>query len=903
VSVRTPRAGRVGLAALVATAASLLVAPQPSGAAHAVPGSSGTDTSVAPTDSKVTVRGRGRFSDLELTVNQTRNLANQAVSVTWTGGRPTTDFGGGSGTIGEHFLQMFQCWGDDDGSNAGNPGPPPEQCQQGATAGAFEGSPTGTIFQGNTLTRVISQRGAPNFDPSLGTLDEFGSVSLPFRAVDGTVVPQWRDTSFNPQISGGNFWLNPYFNIITTNEIAGARTQPDGTGADLFEASTGLESSGLGCGQSVQEQTDGSTKVPRCWLVVVPRGGAAEENEGAGISPFFGVATSPLAPAAWRNRIAIPLEFNPVDSSCPLAADQRRIVGSELASGAVASWQPALCATSGLSPYAFGAISDSRAREQLVQAVPGSAGMAVTSRPIDPALVDPENPVVYAPLTLSGTVIGFNIERLPRVVFPSGQEPSEEVLAGARDLAGVRVAQLNLTPRLVAKLLTQSYRSQVEIAATKPPYPWAPANPLHIGVDPDFLQFNPEFELLRTDTKNMGGLVVPGPGSDGALRVWEWVLADPEASSWLAGTPDPFGMSVNPVFSTSPAVHPQGVAFGDPVPDSYPKNDPYCYQGTEVGPLKVVPPALCGLDWMPYTQTLRDAARATRAASDRARTLVNPSPSAADQVYKQDPPQALGQRAILSITDSASAAQYGVQVARLSRSGDNNPDRRFIAPDGAGLTAGAAAIVAGADPGTGPAEAYPLTELTAAAVTPLGLDDTARREYAAFVEYAVGPGQTPGFEYGRLPAGYQPLPEDLRARAMAAARLIRELTVDEEAEAPPEAAETPTGPRSGLEPALLPTPAPRAQPGAGEGRPPVPPAAAGAAGTATSAPAKRVLERVAESRPSQRYRVGASRYALPVLVVVALLSGLGALEITKRRSRHHVGVGSPTPATRAAGPS
>lgn len=886
------RGWRCVVAACLLVVSVVAVPSTASWAVDAVPGSAGTDTSLPLTDSHLTVSGRGRFADLTVSVNQTRKLVNQAISVTWAGGTPTKSFPGPE-AFGEHFLQMFQCWGDDDGSNPGNPGPPPEQCQQGATNGVYGGSPTGRLFQGNTSTRVISQRGDPSFDPARGTLDEFGAVSLPFRAVDGTVVPQWRDTSFNPQIGGGDYWLNDYFNIITTNEVAGSRTSPAGTGAELFEATTGLESSGLGCGQKVQKQPDGASKAPRCWLVVVPRGSTTDENRGHNLDPALGVGTSPLTPAVWQNRIAVPLEFNPVETSCPLSADQRRIVGSELLSGAVASWQPALCATPGLSPYAYSAISDGQARQQLLSGVPGAPGMAVVSRPVDAATVDARNPVVYAPLSLSGIVIGFNVERRPEVSFPQGEKPPEEVLEAAEKLAGVRVAQLHLTPRLVAKLLTQSYRLQVEIGASKPPYPWTAKNPLHLDADPDFLQFNPEFRLLQTPSKNMSGLVLPSPNSDAALQVWEWVLSDPEAKLWLAGTADPWGMNVNPVYSTSPSVNPQGTSFGDPLPDSYPKSDPYCFQGPDIasGRFVTTPPPLCGLDWLPYAQSLRDAARATRAANDGAKTVVDIAAISPDQVYKSDGPQGLGSRSILSMTDTASAAQYGVQAARLSRAGDNAVDRRFVAPDQAGLAAGGAALAAKGDagflepsPSTTPPDAYPLTALTYAAVTPIGLDATARREYAAFVDYAAGPGQEPGFEYGQLPAGYQPLPEHMRAQAKAAATLIRDLTVADVPEEPLTTSEPPT---AGETPSDVPAPEASADepaveqvPGAGAATP-----GPGTGPAALPRPKASAIDKVIDAATTRAYRLAATRYALPVLVVVALLAALGALELTKRRSR------------------
>ena len=190
--------------------------------------------------------------------------------------------------------------------------------------------------------------------------------------------------------------------------------------------------------------------------------------------------------------------------------------------------------------------------------------MVVVSRPLSPASLNPDSPVIYAPISLSGLVIGFNIERNPRPEAP----------AEAQQLSGVRVAELNLTPRLVAKLLTQSYRLQVTIG-TPPAYDWMVENPADLGTDPDFLRFNPEFQLLYTaDGRTFSGLQLPAGSSDAALQVWEWILADAEARAWLNGTPDEWGMKVNPVYAATAAANSNGVAFGDPLPNSFPKGDP-----------------------------------------------------------------------------------------------------------------------------------------------------------------------------------------------------------------------------------------------------------------------------------------------------------------------------------------
>jgi len=875
---------RVLAAALLVTvgAASMTVG---NAAAESLAGSQGTDTSLPATDSQLTVSGRGEFADLAITVNQTAKLTNQAVSITWTGGQPTI---AGPGRFGSRYLQIMQCWGDDDGAVADNPGPPPEQCVQGAVAGTFGGLPGGLYPSGFSLSRIISRSDWPNFDTEVGRLDtRTTNVWLPFRAVGGIVVDIQTDPTFNPSVVGGNFWLNPYFGLTTTNEIGGAITGPDGTGAELMQVLTGVQSSGLGCGQTVQPIPDSTAKkVPKCWIVVVPRGTPSDENVG---TPFeanadqFGVATSPLSPTAWQHRIAIPIEFNPVDSSCTLADDERRLAGNEMALPAVASWQPVLCATAGLPPYSYAPISDASARQQITAATTGAPGMVVVSRPLATTNLDPAKPLVYAPISLSGLVIGFNIERNPATDAPED----------AQQLAGVRVAELNLTPRLVAKLLTQSYREQVVIQAA-PDYPWLSANPAHMGKDPDFLRFNPEFEQLQiADGRSFSGLQLPAGNSDAALQMWEWVLADPEAKAWMDGAADEWGMTVNPIYATAAAKNSTGRAFADPLPSTFPKGDPYCYQAPSRGDgNSIVPPLLCGTDWMPYARSFAEAAQVTRSASTGARIVDNPFAQVASEVWTRELPQFLGRRVVLSITDSPSAAQFGLQTASLSRAGDNGANRTFIAPDAAGLTAGAAAMAPKAVPSVlepAPAavapSAYPLTALTYAAISPLALDSAARSEYAAFIDYAAGPGQVPGLELGLLPRGYAPLPFSLQTQAVAAAALVRSMTPAPEpapvttvttAAVQPRPSFTPQTPVVAPPSATVPAPASSVVPDT--------------TGAEVSTPT--TIEQIDEEPEpggatilTPVVAVARSRYAVPGLGAVVIGSALGVLEITKRPRR------------------
>ena len=176
---------------------------------------------------------------------------------------------------------------------------------------------------------------------------------------------------------------------------------------------------------------------------------------------------------------------------------------------------------------------------------------------------------------------------------------------------------------------------------------------------------------------------------------------------------------------------------------------------------------------------MQTAAQNASLASDGAKTTFSPTATSADNAWSSNGPQLAGSHLVMTITDTASAAQYGLQTADLSRSGDDTANPTFVAPNRAGLLAGEQAMTQSRTPGvlqTNPATtapgAYPLTMLSYGAVMPEGLTPAERTIYANFIQYAAGPGQTSGVVPGDLPAGYVPLPAALLALDAAAEQSI-----------------------------------------------------------------------------------------------------------------------------------
>ncbi|MGW0882077.1 hypothetical protein [Streptomyces sp. NPDC002671] len=734
---------RVVAGAAVGALAGLAVA-QAAPAATAAPAA--RSASSDGSGSAVTVSGRGEFKNMKFTVGQTTHLTSQAIKVSWTGGTPTTF----AGTLfNTDFVQIMQCWGDDDHSVPGNPGPPRTQCEYGASPTTNRSSWPGT---GMDDTRQVFYSAEPT---NYGQDDRYGAdnpnapADVPFRAVDGTVITTGTQN-------------NPFFNRNTTNEVDFARTGDGGNGEEYFETQTALEAPHLGCGALVKA---GGTAKPRsCWLVIVPQGHL--DLDGAPYADHSQVnAGSPVSSTNWKNRIAIPLHFNPVGSSCALGAKERPTTGSELAADAMTSWQAALCPTGKVFGYTQQGEPDTRSQ----LAADGSSGLAFTTRALgaDDGTTAPSGTTTYAPVALSGAVIAFTIERRPMADAPDD----------IRKRAGTKVESIKLTPRLVAKLLTESYRNSPWGAVlgdkVAKGYDWVKNNPAGLATDPEFIALNPEFahlsvaETPATDTDLMTSL----DHTDTARALWQWIMGDKEARQFLSGVSDN-GMMVNPYYSTNPEWSATGNTFDPAHTDDFPKSDPWCTVLPGTGAPKEA--LQCMGDFHPYVEDMHSGALHTRRADNLWKSiwdeLGNPP------AYKSPGPQIVGSRFVITVTDAASAARYNLQTAQL-----RNAAGKFVAPTEAALTEAAKSAggkdVAEITPANATAKgAYPLAQLVWAAARPGSLKPNARADYAALLKYAAGAGQVPGTDPGRLPVGYAPLSAGLRERALKAADALLHYT-------------------------------------------------------------------------------------------------------------------------------
>ncbi|WP_329256315.1 hypothetical protein OG223_32855 [Streptomyces sp. NBC_01478] len=633
------------------------------------------------------------FSGLKVTVHQTQDLTGQGVRVTWTGGAP-------SDNSYSNFLSVMQCWGDEAS------GPDRTQCEYGLAAGAQSGNGR-YVFQGGSTV------GDPLETESGTPVDRNGTHYAPFRPVEGQGDPTTSGTDIT------------YFNDGDTNAVAFLPNDGDGGGDMSFELKSAVEQPALGCGA----RTTAAGAIQPCWLVVVPRG---THNASGAVYRSGDVVSSSLSRSNWNQRIVFPLGFAPVTDNCDPDKPERGIMGSELATDAVTSWQSALCRT-GTYRFNYTQSGEQQARDAVTSG-DSLAGLAMTVDPVEPVDGAPE--VVHAPVAVTGLTIGF--------VW------MYDVTGGSRPLP-----ELKLDQRLLAKVLTQSYPLSLVKPGDKVPAHLA-GNPQSIVKDPEFLRLNPGL-ADQAAANTPFGLAVTVDNTDSANLVWKYILANADAKDFLAGKADPWGMKVNPSYGNG--------VISDSL-DFFPKTDLTPTTTACGGGYPDI--TYNGLDVVPYMNDMHDAALKIRRGSigtayNCDTTTTPPKPAALDRPIPTQQRQ-------FGIVDNASATRYLLGAAALP-----NADGDYVKPTNESLLKAVAEMpdsdVAGVkapDPGTMKDGAYPLTAVVYAAAS-LDQAKDARLDYAKVMRYAAGDGQTQGTVKGQLPYGYAPLPAALRTRAKQAA--------------------------------------------------------------------------------------------------------------------------------------
>lgn len=547
-----------------------------------------------------------------------------------------------------------------------------------------------------------------------------------------------------------------------TNEINRVPTDPDGNGNISMELLIDLDAPHLGCGRVV----DGRPRA--CWLVAVPRWAPEPTVQEAQGTFDPGLSPGPLDLEIWSRRVQVPLYFLPVASGCTIGEGLKQIVTNDMTRPAFLSWQPAFCRTPETAASVSNSLQDFQVRGAL--SAPNRMGVVGVPPPVAGTLVT-------APVASSALVIALAVDR------PTGGP----------------FTQLNLTPRLVAKLLTQSYSASAQpngpsVPQDDPALQFPAENRRNLVDDPEFIAINPEYSVLGP-SGYLHALTVAANTTDAYQVLWQWVLSDEDAKEFLDGEPDPSGMRVNPFYRGLITEQTAGFSVLDPT----------CRQVLAQPEYAGWPP-LCTFNYQARTENDLASGRSLVRGDPLRRTVLPTTPNQQPQTYAADSRIGRGDvpSTLLAVTTAAAAERFGLFTASL-----RNADGQFVTPTLAAMASARDQMpvrddgVLVPDPSTVGNDGYPLTVMSYASVDVAETTQAQNDAFADMLEYIAGPGQVVGRVNGLLPPGYLPLSPRLAEQTLAAATLLRDPSA---LLPPPSSSPAPTSPAVSTTPTQTPPP-------------------------------------------------------------------------------------------------
>lgn len=661
-------------------------------------------------------------------VDRTRQLrGRERIKVSWSGAHPSAARAanpyGETGLAQEYPVVILQCRGVDDPTVPLVRQVRPQTCWTSTRLQRSRATVARTAVWRHDLYAAAAEReqrtGVDPYPAEECPEAELLSVHLtPFEAANGTRYLACSAETMPPEAAVGA--------AFPPAEVA-AFSDLDGRGEVQFEVRTEVENESMGC----------SAKV-RCSLVVIPIMGIscadadpecrktgrfvsgsnnfANEGIDEAVSPAYW-----WSPSNWRNRFSVPLDFALPPDACDVL-DPRAptgFYGSELMSQAALQWAPAYCLREDRFKFQHNRMSDEAAFALMENG--GGPAAFVTSQ------MTPEggDPIGYAPTAVTGFAVGYVIDKPEN----AGEYP-----------------RLRLTPRLLAKLLTQSYPASDRGRQ----HPGMESNPLSINLDPEFVALNPGLDQVpREAAATVLSLSEP---SDVVASLTEYIDSDPAARAFMAGKPDPWGMRINPSYRDLDLPVSTWPLLDTFVPQSEleclrENPAPYLTQvAAPVNSLRKIAEAV--LDGWPNVQTRCDRATST-------------DPWKLGRVDRQG----IGTRFMMGIVSLGDAARLGLRTAELQTQ-DTKRGTRFVGPTPASLTA--AVTLGRQERRHGPftwtqqqvrasGRAYPGTQVVYTAAKLEGLARSEAVKVAQFMRVAVTEGQRPGPGNGQLPSGYLPI--------------------------------------------------------------------------------------------------------------------------------------------------
>jgi hypothetical protein len=457
----------------------------------------------------------------------------------------------------------------------------------------------------------------------------------------------------------------------------------------------------------------------------------------------------------WRNRLSVPITMAPSPTACSIlnTSAPLYVYGSESMIQTSLQWAPHFCLDPKLFKFQHVQVPEPQAKNLLVS---GAIEAAFQAGPPDTPF---PRPTVQAPVAYTGFAVATLVD----------------------DQTGHELTGIKLTPRLIAKLLTESYPSNANVRADLTDLPSSnpehvlATNPLIMAKDPEFIALNPTAVQDPGFYEPASTMYVMSSDSDVMSALTAYINADPEARAWLNGKPDPWGMVVNPNYKDIALPVKNWPMLDTLVSQHMVESGNTCVQVSPVPWLPLVASPVSAMATITLNMQYGLAQSTIRCSNpgDPNQKLV--------ALGRERP----GVRFALGLVSLGDVARYKLDTAALQTSVsagaatafDGDSGRTFVQPTDASMRAAAALFKANRSLNTWAFDygalassptAYPGALLMSMDVPTSGLTRADAAKYATFLRFAAGPGQTPGVGSGDLADGFMPLTADNGLGAQAA---------------------------------------------------------------------------------------------------------------------------------------
>jgi hypothetical protein len=577
--------------------------------------------------------------------------------------------------------------------------------------------------------------------------------------------------------------VESYTQAGTTTQASDCEDVPNdpvcGTGYTDIQIQTRLQNNVLGCDNAdpcslaVLPQWGGNTyaQPANCEdhsLDLPDNGGYA--------STQYGDYTSCM----WNDRVVVPLSFASTSRQLCASNDYAfSAQGSPMLERVMSQWEPGWCtATQGKVDFNYDSgVNEEEARTGFLgggSSLSSSTDVALVTDPASSEQTsESSRQFTYAPIATTSITLAYYVDNQVT------QEPITDLKLNARLVAKLLTESYSLQfGQCAAGQSTQSDLCDPQVAGNPVSIF---ADPEFYRLNPQYSEA--DFQTETNGLDNTGDFlpIVLAGNSDMTYELTRWVESDPDARAFLEGQPDPWGTHVNAYYEQGksqtyplnefqvldPGYTPRTSTLGSAA-------DPF------LATMQVAWNPVTGLDnvasdlagWTPSGDQFYPSCSNTAFAWTQCHGNGN-------VINAKDPADQFPQRALFAVLDSGTASAYRFPTAQLV-----NPAGNAEAPTIDSMNAAVNAmrtnpdgITQYQDYASTSADAYPLTEVQYAMVPTCKLSSTKADAIAAFLQdtadsqtYGVGLGQIPSF------GGYLALDDAQRAQDLAAAQAVQRQT-------------------------------------------------------------------------------------------------------------------------------